>query len=66
MFTLSSKQFVHGLEVSYTSVCDWVKVGGMPVLRAKPFIFTKKSLQWVIDNKPEFSEKAKKMMEVEK
>jgi len=62
--TFSTKQMVVGLGVSTTSLYDWIREG-MPVLRQSPYIFTDRSLQWVIKNKPEttFSQLAQKMLE---
>ena len=60
---LSSNEFIHGLLISYPTIKRW-KDEGMPVIRQNPWLFNDKSLKWVVENKPDRAELAKKMMEV--
>ena len=60
--TFSSSEFIHGLLISYPTVQRW-HAEGMWVLRQTPWIMTDESLNWVIANKPDKADLAKKMLE---
>ena len=62
MKTFSTKEMIAGLNVSTTSLYDWIKEG-LPVLRQSPYIFTLKSLKWIVKNKvdTDFETKAQEM-----
>ena len=61
MKTYSTPEMLHGLEISYPTLKRWAKNEGMPYIRANPWIFDVRALKWVIENKPNKAELAKKM-----
>ena len=63
MKIISMKEMTRGLDVSSTTLYNWID-NNMPVERRDPTLFNLKSLKWVVENKPDKAELAKKMMEV--
>jgi hypothetical protein len=51
---------IFALEISAVSLYAWIKEG-LPVIRQNPYIFTDKSLDWIVKNKPNYAKKAKKL-----
>ena len=62
MKIISMKEMIRGLDVSSTTLYNWIDTD-MPVERRDPNLFNDKSLKWVIANKPDKKELATKMME---
>ena len=62
MKIISMKEMIRGLDVSSTTLYNWIE-NNMPVERRDPTLFNLKSLKWVIANKPDKKELATKMME---
>jgi len=54
---------LRGLDITYITLYEWIKIG-MPVIKQNPYLFDVGSLKWVVKNKENYSEKAKKMLEV--
>lgn len=57
-----SREMLRGLDISHVTLYEWIKQG-MYTEKQNPYLFNKKSLEWVIANKPDYAEKAKNMME---
>jgi hypothetical protein len=61
----STRELMFGLDISATTIGKWRENEGMPVVKDKPYIFDRTALEWIVRNKPDFAERAKKMLEVE-
>lgn len=59
----STREMIRGLDISTTALYNW-KDEGLPVLKQNPYLFTNESLDWVINNKPDYAEKAKTLKAV--
>ena len=64
MKIISMKEMIRGLDVSSTTLYNWIDTD-MPVERRDPTLFNLKSLKWVMENKPGKAVLAKKMMEAD-
>ena len=51
----STKEFLHGLQISHPTLSRWVDEG-MPCVRQNPLLFNDASIEWLEINKPEKSE----------
>ena len=59
---ISTREMIRGLDISTTALYNWMSEG-MSVIRQNPYLFNEDSLGWIIANKPDYAEKAKKMLE---
>ena len=48
----STKEMLHGLEVSHPTLTRWISEG-MPCIRSNPLVFDKWAVEWIKNNKPE-------------
>jgi len=60
MKLISTREMIFALEISAVSLYAWIKEG-LPVIRQNPYIFTDKSLDWIVKNKPNYAKKVKKL-----
>ena len=58
-----TKDILRGIDITYVTLYRWIKEEGMPFINKNPYGFDKKAVDWIIKNKPDYAEKAKKMME---
>jgi len=59
---LTSKEMIHGCQVSHPTLKAWTKIG-LPVLRQDPWLFDrKKAVAWIKEAKPERYEHLKQYL----
>jgi predicted site-specific integrase-resolvase len=51
----STKEFLHGLQISHPTLTRWVEEG-LPCVRQNPLLFNEESVKWLEKNKPEKAE----------
>lgn len=59
----STRELMFGLNISATTVGKWRESEGMPFVKNEPYIFDRTALEWIISNKPDYADVARKMLE---
>ena len=66
MKVYSTKEMLHGLQISHPTLTRWISEG-LPAIRSNPLVFDKNAIEWLEKNKPEKAELLKTfLIEVDK